>query len=227
MAPLHLGLTVPAVEPRTRASPPAGAGPSTARQRRAQRPVTGRAGAGPQGRHSTQKRKSSPRGRGRYPARWIRLVSKAGVIMTGSVGSDVVALVEQAGPLVGAALGVYGARVLDQIEDGAVEATADAASGLGRRLLRLIVGRGGKAADEVRGAVADAAAEPNDQDAAAAVRLQVKKALRDDPELQAEVRALLGTPQARDVIASVGERSVAARHISGSTVITGDVHRPQ
>lgn len=149
------------------------------------------------------------------------------MIVTGSVSGDVVALVEQAGPLVGAALGVYGARVLDRIEDDAVEAAGDVAAGIGRRLLRLIVGRGGGAADGVRGAISDAAAEPGDEDAVAAVRVQIRKALRDDLELQAEVRALLGTPQARDVITAAGERSVAARHISGSTVITGDVHRPQ
>ena len=144
--------------------------------------------------------------------------------MTGSVGQDVVQLATEAWPFVGAALGAYGARVLDHVEDDAVEVAADATAGVGRRVLRLILRRKGPGAAAVVEAVRDAVAEPGDEDAQAALRQQVKKALRDDTELRAEVARLLGSVSGGDTITAVGERSVAARTISGSTVITGDGH---
>jgi hypothetical protein len=68
-------------------------------------------------------------------------------------------------------------------------------------------------------AVTDAASEPDDTDAAAALRQQVKRALREDPELLRELAGLLPAAEPVTVTAS-GERSIAAQRIG--TAITGD-----
>jgi hypothetical protein len=60
---------------------------------------------------------------------------------------------------------------------------------------------------------------PQDDDAVAALRLAVRQALRGDPGLAADVRALLS--EAGVTVVASGERSVAAGEISG-IVVTGD-----
>jgi len=133
-------------------------------------------------------------------------------------------LVEQAGPYVAAALGTYGADVLTRVETTVEAAAVDGTARLGQRVLRAVWrrrdGQGRAALEE---AVADTASEPDDADAAGALRQQVKRALRDDPELVRELAELLAAagpgPTTVTVTAS-GERSVAAQHIG--LAITGD-----
>jgi len=76
-------------------------------------------------------------------------------------------------------------------------------------------------------AVQDAAEHPDDEDALAALRLQLKKLLAEDEPLAQELARLLEQtrPAGQTVIAS-GERSVAiGGNASGNVIITGDVKR--
>lgn len=80
----------------------------------------------------------------------------------------------------------------------------------------------GKAAAQE--AAEDVAKTPNDSDAQATFRQQLKKLLADDPALAAELTSLLGEIRQAgvNVIAS-GKGSVAiGGNVSGSTIITGD-----
>jgi hypothetical protein len=73
-------------------------------------------------------------------------------------------------------------------------------------------------------AVQDAADHPNDEDALAALRLQLKKLLAEDDSLAQELARLLprSGPAGQTVIAS-GDRSVAiGGSVSGSVIVTGD-----
>ncbi len=77
-------------------------------------------------------------------------------------------------------------------------------------------------------AVTDAAAAPHDEDAQAALRLQLKKLLTENEELAHEIERQLAAAQAAGVtIIASGERSVAAQNITGSTIITGDHNNVQ
>jgi len=72
-------------------------------------------------------------------------------------------------------------------------------------------------------AVADAATEPKNEDAQAALRLQLRKLLADDDELARAIGQQWAAAQAAGVtIIASGERAVAAQSISGSTIVTGD-----
>ncbi len=75
-------------------------------------------------------------------------------------------------------------------------------------------------------AAQDAAAAPDDADARAALRHQLKKLLAEDPTLAADLTRLWEEAQAAGVNVNVtagGERSVAiGGSVSGSTIITGD-----
>ena len=76
-------------------------------------------------------------------------------------------------------------------------------------------------------AAQDTAAHPDDEDALAALRLQLKKLLAEDEPLAQELARLLEQtrPAGQTVIAS-GERSVAiGGNASGNVIITGDVKR--
>ncbi|MFC8517468.1 hypothetical protein [Streptomyces sp. NPDC057257] len=131
--------------------------------------------------------------------------------------SEIVQLVEQAGPYLTTALGAYGAGVLSRAEDAAVGATAN----LGRRLLHAVWRRRdewGRA--ELEAAVRDAAGESDDADAAAALRQQLKRALREDEELRRELAGLLPAAGGPVTVTASGARSIAAHTIG--TAITGD-----
>ncbi|MFD0420980.1 hypothetical protein [Streptomyces parvus] len=65
----------------------------------------------------------------------------------------------------------------------------------------------------------EAVEEPEDSDAAAALRQQIKRTLKDDPQLLAELAAQLPPIGAVTITAS-GERSIAAQAIG--TAVTGD-----
>jgi len=78
-------------------------------------------------------------------------------------------------------------------------------------------------------AAADLATQPTDEDARAALRVQIRKLLTDEPGLQHELEALLKEAQgsgATTTVTASGERSVAiGRDVQGSTIITGDQPR--
>jgi hypothetical protein len=75
-------------------------------------------------------------------------------------------------------------------------------------------------------AVADVAERPEDEDALAALRQQLKKLLAADEALAREVEHVWREAEAAGatnvIVTASGERSVAAQTISGSTVTTGD-----
>ncbi|MFJ1752602.1 hypothetical protein [Kitasatospora sp. NPDC088134] len=135
------------------------------------------------------------------------------------MSTEIVQLVEQAGPYLTAAVGAYGAAVLTRAEDAAADATAN----LGRRLLQTVLRRRPDRAAALETAVDHAVQLPGDQDAAAALRLQFKLALLEDPELRRAITELLPAHAPGSItITASGERSVAAYHIG--TAITGDGH---
>ncbi|WP_246273160.1 hypothetical protein [Phytohabitans houttuyneae] len=127
-------------------------------------------------------------------------------------------LATQVVPYIAAAAGAYGTAVIERVRDSAADATVEATAGWGRRLLGRILRRQESAA-EVEAAVRDLAQDPDDADRVAAVRLQVRKALADDPELAAEVAAMLQA--AGTSVTASGPRSVAVQENSG-IIQTGD-----
>lgn len=75
-----------------------------------------------------------------------------------------------------------------------------------------------EAADEV-------AARPDDEDALAALRLQLRKLLEADAQLEGDVAAIWRQAEAANVVqvTASGERSVAVGgDVTGSTIVTGD-----
>jgi hypothetical protein len=107
-----------------------------------------------------------------------------------------------------------GCKVLTRGEDAA----ADGLLGLGNRLLTRLrkVEATRPALDQ---AVQDVAQNPDDEDFEAALRAQVKKALKADLHLEADLGELLKA--AGTVVHAEGERSVAVQHNSG-IIATGD-----
>ncbi|WP_164929348.1 hypothetical protein [Gloeobacter violaceus] len=72
-------------------------------------------------------------------------------------------------------------------------------------------------------AAQDVLAAPNDQDAQAALRQQIKKLLNENPELADEIARLWGQGQRRRTVTANGERSVAiGGNVSGSNIVTGN-----
>ncbi|MEU6509700.1 hypothetical protein [Streptomyces sp. NPDC046942] len=133
------------------------------------------------------------------------------------MSAEIVQLVEQAGPYLSTAVGAYGAAVFSRAESAAVDATAN----LGRRMLQTVWRRrDAQGRAELEAAVQDAAEAPEDADAAAAVRQQIKRALREDAELLAELARILTTGAETVNVTASGERSIAAKTIG--TAVTGD-----
>lgn len=126
-------------------------------------------------------------------------------------------LVEQAGPYLSTAVSAYGVAVFSRAESAAVDATAN----LGRRMLQTVWRRrNAQGRAELEAAVQDAAEAPEDADAAAAMRQQVKRALREDAELLAELARMLPAAGETVTVTASGERSIAAKTIG--TAFTGD-----
>jgi hypothetical protein len=74
-------------------------------------------------------------------------------------------------------------------------------------------------------AAEDVANHPGDEDARAALRLQLKKLLSEDPAFCQQVAGLLEQRGGASIeIRASGERSVAAYNVSNSTISTGDKH---
>jgi hypothetical protein len=104
--------------------------------------------------------------------------------MTGEVAT----LAAEMTPYVSAAVGAYGGAVLAKVRDEAADATV----GLGRRLLQRVFGSR-EEGEPLPDPLGSLAADPDDGDALAAVRLAIRQALAADPALQAEVRSMLAS----------------------------------
>ena len=133
------------------------------------------------------------------------------------MSAEIVQFLGQAAPYLTAALGAYGAGVLTRTESAAVEATAN----VGRRLLQAVWqhrDEEGRAALEA--AVLDASDELEDDDAAAALRQQIKRALREDRQLLWELTRLLPAGHGPVTVTASGKRAIAAQTIA--TAATGD-----
>lgn len=132
--------------------------------------------------------------------------------------SEIVQAVDQMGPYVAAALAAYGANVLSRGEDAAADATVNA----GRQILLRVWNR----ISPTRRAMLQQAVEdavttgPAADDGVAALRVQLRHALSEDPQLVEELRNLLASAP-RTVIAS-GERSVAVGRDNTGVVSTAD-----
>ncbi|MFI6845663.1 hypothetical protein OG535_08295 [Kitasatospora sp. NBC_00085] len=135
------------------------------------------------------------------------------------MSAEIAELLTQAGPYLTGALGAYGTAVLTRAEDAAADATANA----GRRLLQRVWRRGDATRRaELEATVADADEDPDA--VAAALRLHLRRALREDPELRSELAEFLTARPAPSItVTAAGERSIAAHTIR--TAITGDGHR--
>ncbi|MFE7836369.1 hypothetical protein ACFU53_10015 [Streptomyces sp. NPDC057474] len=134
------------------------------------------------------------------------------------VGSEIVQLVELAGPNLSTAVSAYGVGVLTRAEDAAVDARANP----GRRILQEVWHRRGEQRRvELEAAVRDAADDPEGGDAEATLCQQIKRALREDAELRDELTGMLSTAGAGSVnVTASGERAIAAQTIG--TAVTGD-----
>jgi hypothetical protein len=142
------------------------------------------------------------------------------------MSGDLVSLAQEVSPYVMAAVSAYGGAVLAR----ANEEAADATVGWGRTLLQRIFGVTSEG-DEVPEAVAELAADPGNEDLQAVLRVQIGRLLTADPELAAQVRALLEQADAatgRTVTTTVtasGKGAVAAGRDIAGPVTTGD-HSP-
>jgi hypothetical protein len=104
---------------------------------------------------------------------------------------DIVRTASEVLPYLAAAARAYGGAIVGRVADQSEDAAADATVRLGRRLLRRFVGT--PHGDQVAVAVTDLANHPDDADFAAAVRVQLRKALAADGELARQVAELVAS----------------------------------
>jgi dienelactone hydrolase len=116
---------------------------------------------------------------------------------------DLEALASQVGPLVSATVAAYGTAALTKAEDAAATETVR----LGQRLLGRLLKRT-KSAPGITGAVTDLANALEDEDFHAALRAQIKKALREDPQLATDLTGLLPDDARHAVTASEGSIAI-------------------
>jgi hypothetical protein len=120
-------------------------------------------------------------------------------------------------PAISAAVGAYGVGVLTRAQDAAVDATVN----LGQRILAWLWGHAAERG-RLEAAVTDLATDGEDPDAVAALRLQVRRILAQDPELVTELAGMLPpAPRA----GAIGTRSVAIAGNNTAPITTGD-HSP-
>ena len=93
-------------------------------------------------------------------------------------------------PYVSAVAGAYGGAVLEKLKSEGTDAAADATIGLGRKLLNTVLRRS-PAAPAIEAAVVELADDADDQDLRDILGARLKRALAADPELAAEIGALL------------------------------------
>ena len=115
---------------------------------------------------------------------------------------------------IGAAAGAYGRAVLTDVDNMAADGTVR----LGQRLLARLR-RIKHSGAQIETAVRDVAEHPEDQDFQVALRAQIKKAVEADPDLEADLVALLKAGGV--TISATGARAVAVQHNEG-IVSTGD-----
>lgn len=99
--------------------------------------------------------------------------------------SGEIALAAEAAPIAMAAIGMYGKAVLAQGWDDVADVTIKA----GLRLLRRVFGH--KQGEALLGVIADAVADPSDDDVVAQLRLAVRRALESNPVLVKDVAAIV------------------------------------
>ncbi len=125
------------------------------------------------------------------------------------------------------------APLLPYLLKGSIELAKSAAGELGKKLtteawdglkrLAEKIQQKAKAKPALREALTDAANAPTDEDALAALRLQLKKLLAEDPDLAAEAARLLAGMQPGSTVIASGARSVAiGGNASGNIIVTGD-----
>ncbi|WP_319694058.1 hypothetical protein [Streptomyces sp. ME19-01-6] len=116
-------------------------------------------------------------------------------------------------PAISTAASLYGADVLRRAEDAATSGTVH----LGQRLLARLTSSRPQDTDGVVRAVTDLAASEGGEDEQAALRVELRKLLRDDEGLRRELALLLRS----DATSASGDRAVAVQHNEG-IVSTGD-----
>lgn len=128
---------------------------------------------------------------------------------------EIAELVNETTPFVTAAIAAYGGAVLSRAETAAADATAN----VGRRILQAVWQRSNQS--ELDLALQEAADDPNDPDTLGALRHQIKRVLRENPDLTAEIASMLPPRNTHVEVSATGDRSIAAQNISGFA-ITGD-----
>ncbi len=126
------------------------------------------------------------------------------------------------------------APIIPYLLKGGIELAKSAAGELGKKLsadawdgLKALADRIQRKAERkpaLGEALRDAQSAPADADTQAALRLQLKKLLAEDPALLAEAARLLASaPTASQTVIASGSRSVAiGGNASGNIIITGD-----
>jgi hypothetical protein len=110
----------------------------------------------------------------------------------------------------------------------AVEKAADAVSDEAFKYARALWEKlrpGVDAKPAAKEAAEEVAAHPEDEDAVAALRLQLRKLLEEDTRLAGDLAAIWQKAEAANVVqvTASGERSVAVGgDVTGSTIVTGD-----
>jgi hypothetical protein len=102
------------------------------------------------------------------------------------MSGDVLSLMAEMTPYVSAAAVAYGGAVLVRARDEAADATVE----LGRRLLQRVFGVR-REGEPLPDPLAELAASPEDEDALAAMRLAISKALAADSAMETELRSML------------------------------------
>jgi hypothetical protein len=133
------------------------------------------------------------------------------------MAGDAAVLAAQVMPYLSSAVGAYGGAVLADVRDEAADATVN----LGRRLLQRLFGTSASG-EGLPEPLADVVADQSDEDAMAALRLAVRKALEANAELRHDVTGMIAS--AHGAVTASGERSIAAQSMSG-VAITGDASR--
>jgi RIP homotypic interaction motif (RHIM)-containing protein len=132
---------------------------------------------------------------------------------------DVGALAGEMVPYVSAVAGAYGGAVLEKLKTESTDAAADATVGLGRKLLDA-VRRRSPAAPAIEAAVVELADDADDQDLRDILGARLKRALAADPELAAEIGALLRQAPGGVTITNsqgiqVGDHNEQTNHFGG------------
>ncbi|MET9093794.1 hypothetical protein ABZX72_17045 [Streptomyces cyaneofuscatus] len=132
---------------------------------------------------------------------------------------DVAQLVEQGWPFVGAAVGAYGTAVLTRTADEGATATVS----LGQRVLQRLWHRE-ESRPYLQRAVQGVADDPEDTEAQAGLRAEIRRLLREDDELARDLAELLPAPvRPNESYVASGQGAVTARVNHGVISTGGDV----